>query len=267
VTASAVTLLPGPVPTLVLTAEAGVPVEYAVDGVAHPLVPSRVPTRIAAGGRLDLLVLPAADAPLVWLCGDRLVLSPDELTWSPDGVLTAAGPEVLVYDPRTPGFAPLPLDLGAGAAADAAVSPVRAAGRAVPVAYGKFDGRPSAPSAETFEELAAIYRLEVPDWAADPALDALLRIGWAGDVGALRVDGRTVTDRFWDGSEWIVSLRDVGFRPGSRVSLHLLPLAAGSPVALPRDARDRLLASDGQLLALDYVRVTGRPSTSYRLPA
>jgi beta-galactosidase len=265
VTASAVTLLPGPalsdsVPTLVLTAEAGVPVEYAVDGVAHPLTPSRVPTRVSAGGAVDLLVLPAADAPLVWVCADRLLLSADELTWDPDGRITAAGPEVLVYDPASRGFAPLPLTAPSAAAgsAVASVSLLRTAGHAVPVAYGKFDGRPSAPAAETFEELAAVYRLDLPGWAADPSLDVLLRIGWAGDVGRLAVDGRTVTDRFWDGSEWIVSLRDAGFRAGSQVSLHVLPLAAGSPVSLPPDARDRLQASDGQLLAVDYVRVAGR---------
>jgi beta-galactosidase len=129
-----------------------------------------------------------------------------------------------------------------------AVTVTREAGRAVPVSYGKFDGRQSAPAADAFDELAAVYAVELPAWVS--GADALLRIGWAGDVGQLRVDGRTVTDRFWDGSEWIVSLRDAGYRAGSRVSLHLLPLAAGSTVSLTADARERL--------ALDYVRVVER---------
>jgi len=264
VTASAVTVLPGP--TLVLTASPGVPVEYAIDGVAHRVTPSREPLRV---GDLDLLVLPADDAALVWVCSDgpagrRLLLSAAELSWGPSGRITSDGPGVLVYDPATRGFTPLPLTpTGAGAvegapAGLATVSVEREAGRAVPVSYGKFDGRQSAPAPEVFEELAAVYRVELPEWAADPALDAVLTIGWAGDVGELRVDGRTVTDRFWDGSEWLVNLRDAGYRSGSRVSVHLLPLAAGSPVWLPADARERLLGSDGQLLALDYVRVTGR---------
>ena len=86
-----------------------------------------------------------------------------------------------------------------------------------------------------------------------------LRIDWAGDVGQLRVDGRPVTDRFWDGSVWTVNLRDTGWQPGAELTLHLLPLAAGSTVSLPTGARDRLLAADGQqLLALDAVRVLGR---------
>jgi hypothetical protein len=308
------------VPTLILTAEPGIPVEFAVDGEARPLTPSRTPTRVSTStGDLDLLVLPTDDAALVWVCSDgpagrRLLLSDAELTWGPDGRITSAGPDVLVYDPDRRGFGALALALGdnvapagdnvgpagdnvgpAGDNVDQAgndvapagndVAPAdndgkssdparaiaprpmsgwatgvveREPGRAVPVSYGKFDGRQSAPTPDVFDDLAAIYRLELPDWASDPALDALLRIGWAGDVGQLRVDGRTVTDRFWDGSEWIVNLRDVGYRAGSRLSLHLLPLAAGSPVSLPVDARERLLGSDGQLVALDYVRVAGR---------
>ncbi|MFI6072325.1 beta-galactosidase [Actinoplanes sp. NPDC051343] len=260
ITASALTVLPGP--TLVVTAAAGVPVEYAIDGVAHRVTPTREPVRV---GDLDLLVLPAGDADLAWVCSDgpagrRLLLSSSELTWGPSGQISSAGPDVLVYDPDSRGFSPLALD-----PADAhplngqgSIAVERAGGRAVPVSYGKFDGRESAPGPEVFDELAAVYRVELPGWAADPAHDALLFIGWAGDVGELRVDGRTVTDRFWDGSEWVVNLRDAGYRAGARLSLHLLPLAAGSPVWLPDDARERLLGSDGQLLALDHVRVAGR---------
>jgi beta-galactosidase len=133
---------------------------------------------------------------------------------------------------------------------------VRPAGRAVPVAYGKFDGRQSAPAPEVFDELAAVYRLPLPSWALEQ--DAYLRIRWAGDVGQLRVDGRVVTDRFWDGSAWIASLRDYGAGPGAELTLHVLPLAAGSPVSLPPDARDRLAAADGQLLAIDEIEVVAR---------
>jgi hypothetical protein len=147
----------------------------------------------------------------------------------------------------------------------AVVEPVllRAAASAVPVAYGKFDGRQSAPSPETFDELAAVYRVPLPSWATTgSSLDTYLWIGWAGDAGQVRVDGRAVTDRFWDGSQWVVSLRDAGVRPGSEVTLHLLPLATGSPVSLPREARARLTAADGQLLAIDSLRLAGRTTWS-----
>jgi hypothetical protein len=79
-------------------------------------------------------------------------------------------------------------------------------------------------------------------------------------VGELRIDGRAATDRFWDGSAWTVNLRDAGWRPGAEVTLHLLPLAAGSTVSLPAEARERLLSVDGQLLDLTSVQLVTRCS-------
>ncbi|GIJ46826.1 hypothetical protein Val02_37120 [Virgisporangium aliadipatigenens] len=312
-TASALTFLPGAVPTLVLTAEEGIDVELAVadsldgDGVTVRAVrPWPEPVRLSTsdGGRLDVLVLAPECAPKVWVCEDgparRLFLSPAELTWGSDGRVSVHGGEAAVYDPSAGAFVPLPLEPAAapvagnaaassfpaggaaasvagGAAASsaggAAASPVdgstvdgavgvrevRPAAGTVPVSYGKHEGRQSAPAPEVFEQLAAVHRLSPPDWAADPAFDALLRIAWAGDVAELRLDGRPVTDRFWDGAPWTVSLRDAGYRPGAELTLHVLPLATGSTVHLPADARERLLAADGQLLAVDEVRVIGRP--------
>jgi hypothetical protein len=265
VTASALTVLPGAVPTLVLTATDGVPVEYAVGGHAYPMEAGPEPVRVTtAGGVVDLLVLPASTAAGAWVCEDgpqgrRLLLSADELAWGPDGRIEAFGDDVRVYDPSARRFVALPLEGPMPPPGPVLLTPipVREA-RAVPATYAKFDGRLSAPLPEVFDELAAVHRLDLPDWAAEPGLDAILRIGWAGDAGQLRVDGRAVTDRFWDGSEWVVSLRDAGYLPGSVVTLHLLPLAAGSPVSLPRDARDLLVSSEGQLLTLDHVHVTGR---------
>jgi len=264
--------LPGAVPTLVLTAAAGIDVELAVAGHAPQAVtPGLEPVRLTtSGGSLDVLVLPAETAAEAWVCEDgparRLLLSASDLSWGPDGRVEVRGaPEVLVYDPAARAFTELALTPPAMPATASppignVVQLVRPASAAVPVGYGKHDGRQSAPAAEVFDALAAVYRLELPAWAADPALDPLLRIDWAGDVAELRVDGTAVTDRFWDGSEWIVSLRDAGYRPDAELTLHLLPLATGSTVHLPRDARDRLLAADGQLHALDAVRVVGRPT-------
>src|SRR5690606_14243557 len=59
---------------------------------------------------------------------------------------------------------------------------------------------------------------------------------WTGDTAQLRVDGRTVDDRFWDGTRWSVSLRDVGADADSAVTLHVLPLSPESTVRLPADA-------------------------------
>ncbi|WP_433364518.1 beta-galactosidase [Actinoplanes sp. CA-142083] len=262
-TASALTVLPGPVPTLVLCAEPGIPVELAVHGLPpRTVAPGHEPVRVRGGDQvLDVLVLPAGDADAVWVAESRrLLLSEDRLGWGVDGrvVATTAGPApaVRVYDPARRAFRPLSFQGDATLTATEVVAmPLRAANLAVPDVYGMRDSRQSAPSAAAFDELAAIYRLTLPDWAQRPESDALLSIDWAGDVAQLRVDGRPVTDRFWDGSRWQVSLRDAGCIPTSEVTLHILPLSAASPVQLPAEAAARAGASPGQLLAVDGVRV------------
>src|SRR5690606_3821041 len=111
---------------------------------------------------------------------------------------------------------------------------IRDAGE-VPADHGFGGARHRAPDAEVFDELAAVYAVEIPPVDADTVLD----IDWAGDTGQLRVDGRTVDDRFWDGTRWLVSLRDVGADAGSALTLHVLPLSAQSTVRLPEAAAAR----------------------------
>lgn len=269
-TASALTLLPGAVPTLVLLAEAGIAPSMSVaDQGEIALVPGLAPIRLEiADGALDVLVLPAETADAVWICeeaGRRLLISDDELQWDASGrilVKAASIASVRVYDPAARAFADLPV-APAHAPLTVDVHAVsRRAATAVPAEYGKHDGRPSAPDRAAFDEHAAVWLLELPEWAADPDHDALLRVDWAGDAGELRLDGVTVTDRFWDGSSWQVNLVDAGYRAGRELTLHLLPLATVSRVSVPEDARDRLVAADSQLLAIDAIRVTGRSTTA-----
>ncbi|RSM59812.1 hypothetical protein DMB66_26550 [Actinoplanes sp. ATCC 53533] len=284
-TASVLTVLPGEIPTLVLCAEPGIPVELAVptEGgpgrAVHTVEPAREPVRLRRGARtLDVLVLSATDAGIAWVdetggeAGRRLMLSGADLGWGADGRVvartTGPAPDVLVYDPARRAFRPLPLHGEArDLAAEVPTTPQRPAGSAVPAGYGRRESRQSAPSAAVFDSLAAVYRLRLPAWAGRPELDALLRIEWAGDVAQVRVDGRPVTDRFWDGSTWLVSLRDAGCTPASEVTLHILPLPADSPVHLPADAAERAAASPGQLLAVDHVRVEARHTWREATPA
>jgi hypothetical protein len=296
VTASVLTLLPGPVPTLVVCADPGIPVEVAVPAgiivgdqpggtgrdpsrAVHAIQPCRVPVRLRDGLRaVDVLVLSSEDAGIAWVSegtdgerGRRLLLSADDLAWGADGRVVArttrSSPDVQVYDPASRAFRCLPLEGDDRRPATARVSatPHRPAARTVPAIYGKQGSRQSAPLAAVFDELAAVYVLRLPAWAGDSGYDALLSIAWAGDVAELRVDDCPVTDRFWDGSRWLVSLRDAGCTPTSTVTLHVLPLSPASPVRLPADAAERLAACSEQLLAVDDVRVDAQ--LTWREPA
>lgn len=264
-TASALTLLPGDVPTLVLIAETGIPVEIAVSGNVQTVTPGFEPLSL---GGLDVLVLPASTAGSVWVAEDggrRLLLSDDELQWDASGRVTVKASKtaaVRVYAPSRRAFTavevPQPTD---PETVPVRVEELRPAAPTVPVSYGKHDGRPSAPSPAVFDELAAVYRLHLPEWATDPTRDPLLRVIWAGDVAELRVDGTPVTDRFWDGSGWTINLTDIGYRPGTDLTLHVLPLAAGSPISVPAEARTRLTAAETQLLSIDTVEAIARTTT------
>lgn len=279
-TASALTVLPGRVPTLVLIADAGVPVELAIEGEEPRLVePSWSP--VALGGA-DVLVLPSEAAPDIWVhsvgAGRMLLHSADELAWgtgagSPGGVRAggAAGAglrvrgrrddaEVRAYDPGTRTWTRLPVAPRSAPARSESVSVTLLAEAEfahIPDDYGFAGERHSAPTPDDIDGLAAIHRLDLPAWALDPAHDAVLEIDWAGDVGQLRVDGRIVDDRYGDGSRWSVSVHDMDLTAGD-VTLHLLPLAAASTVWVPAEAAARRASAPGPLLALDAVRVVSR---------
>ncbi len=288
-TASALTLLDGEVPTLVAIAEHGVPVELALEsgallsgadgsavGLADgggPVVaavePARRPLRVTGPtGSFDLLVLPAADSLRTWVQADgagsalRLLLSDDELTWSTDGRIdariAARRPGISAYDTNTRRFGSLPLGLVEGdtSSIELDVSPLRTPKAGRPSDYGSQDGRPSAPADHVMDEFAAEYRIEVPDAAADP--DACLEITWAGDVGHVRVDGAIVADRFWDGSVWRLNCHDAGILPGRDVVLRVLPLSVESRVHVPEAAQVRRDLDGGELVAVDGVHLTVR---------
>ncbi|WP_157005354.1 beta-galactosidase [Microbacterium trichothecenolyticum] len=284
-------------PTLVLIEDAGIPVEVAHDGVAGTVTPGAAAVRIdeAEGAALDVLVLPSTDAPRAWVVdaaagGRRLFVGSGELTWDGAGRVSvrtnAAVPDVREYvdgawhtpewehvdgaaaaaeptrpdaprgpsgppQPEAPLDAPAPRGRGVGAVP---VSLIREA-TSPSGDYGSRDGRQAAPDDAVVDAHAGVYRLEVPEGLDD---DAVLRVRWAGDVAQLRVDGVTATDRFWDGSELVANLRDIGVGPGASVELHILPLRRDTGVHLPEDAAARLAASADGLCELDDARIDQR---------
>lgn len=255
-TASLVTELPGADgPTLVLLAEPGVAPRLSIDG-AEVDVAIGAEAAVAGG---QVVVLPASDALRLWVRdtpqGRMLLRTDAELAWDDAGLLVRGPGAVFAYEAGAWTVVAEAVD----APPATALAPVLLAEpAAVPLDYGFGGPRHRAPGSDAIEDLAAIYRLDVPVDVADAVLD----IDWAGDVAQLRVDGRIVDDRFWDGERWSVSVADAGITPDSEVSLLILPLSARSTIGLPAEARRRLASSAGDLCALDAV--TLRPRGAWR---
>lgn len=262
VTASALTLLPAPepadAPTLVVAADAGIPVEVAIDGAE----PRTVSAGIHEIGDARLLVLDS-DAN-AWVRGGELYETDGELRWNDHTLLVRDATWLRRYDAASRMWVELdpgsgPARDGAGAVslqrpvADVAVSLQRPAGE-VPDDYGFGGPRHRAPVPAEFEERAAVFALDLGAWDGDAILD----IDWAGDVAQLRVDGVVVDDRFWDGERWSVSLTDVGASPASTITLHLLPLSARATVWLPQTAAARRDTADGVLGEIGRVALRTR---------
>lgn len=251
-TASLLTELPGAAPTLVLVAEPGIEPRIAIDGEVH----TGTGMFSVEGGRI--LVLPATDAALLWVRdgadGRSLLRTSDELSWSGDTLFHRGVGPAEVFDVVTGSWRALALPT-AEAPASATLAPrLVTEARTVPTDYGFRELRHSAPSRSAIDEFAAVFSLDVPAWAGEA--DAVLDIDWAGDVAEIRVDGHTVDDRFWDGERWSVSVQDAGIRPGSAVTLHVLPLSPHTTIGLPAAARARIGAE--QLCAVDVVSLRAR---------
>ncbi|WP_045732229.1 beta-galactosidase [Pseudarthrobacter chlorophenolicus] len=273
---------PDSLPTLVLAAEPGIPVELSfaegteVHGAGgsdaagsyriHGHEPVVATARLG-DAQLDILVLPAEAAEAAWVLDDNaspeLILSKDPVWLDGNGNLAGlsrATPDVLRYRPGARSFEAVaahatgPAAPAAGSV-DVAAEPVKAAGP-VPGTYGSSANRAAAPDPAVITELAQAYRLPLPGQSLAGA-HTELEIHWAGDVARLLVDGAAVADRFWDGSPWVINVADAGIGPGTDVTLEILPLSPAARVGLPVEAQQRREESHGDLAALDAVLLVG----------
>jgi hypothetical protein len=292
-TASPLSVLsPRSSPTLVLAAEAGIPVElrltdgtslsgpahraggsvFAVDnnvdgnildGAGDGASAFVLKARAAADASLNILVLSPEAANQAWILdtarGRELVLSEHPVWVAASGNLagrSAGLPDVRRYNPATTSFEAVPLE-GVQAAPPMlrpAVELIRPP-QPVPESFGSFAGRASAPSQETVDTLSLAFHIEVPAEALSAEAHAELEIAWAGDVAQLLVDGVLVADRYWDGSPWVLEIHDAGITRESDVTLQILPLPKGAHVGLPVEAHKRRDANPGDLAALDSLQL------------
>jgi len=86
---------------------------------------------------------------------------------------------------------------------------------------------------------AAVWRIKLPA-GVDPRRDLLLRLHYTGDVARYVLNGRLLTDNFYNGTAFDLGLKR--FAPdvyAGDLRVEILPLRQDAPIALPPDARPK----------------------------
>ncbi|MDQ0576567.1 beta-galactosidase [Agromyces albus] len=288
-TASPLTVLGGDHPTLVVVAEAGIPVELSAHGATVETDSDAAITSTAPGvfvidasevrrlelvqgeGRLAVLVVPATSTGLVWVLdatGERrLVLSDAPVHEDAAGALVARSssvPAVQEYRVQAGRFEPVTFAVRAPGRDELVDASAPQQGEAPPANYGDRAGRASAPTREDVARYGTAWTITLPPRGHGMRT---LEIEWAGDVARLELGGEVVADRFWDGTPWTIGLggRDaLGRRADDdgpvELTLRIVPLHPEASVHLPATAAARREATRDPLVALDSVRLVEAPA-------
>ena len=112
--------------------------------------------------------------------------------------------------------------------ADVAYQKTREAGAPRSIAIGKAKVA-EAPTDSDFDA-AAVYEVSIPE-----NREALLSVSYRGDVARLYADGKLIADNFYYGRPFLFGLWRLP-QDCKRLELRVLPLQAGMPVYLPREA-------------------------------
>jgi len=119
-----------------------------------------------------------------------------------------------------------------------------------------------APDDSDFET-AASWTIHVP--CLEPAAAKIfLRITYEGDVARLYVDGKLLTDNFFNGTPWLIGLDRVPCQQWDHLELKILPLRNQAPVYLPDGARPAP-SPNGQVVNLNEVQAVPEYETVMNL--
>jgi hypothetical protein len=126
------------------------------------------------------------------------------------------------------------------------------------------EGVAEQPNDQDFEH-AEVWRLSLPE-AASRFDSPILRLNYVGDVARLYLDGRLVSDNFYNGLPYEIGLKALGngaFR--GRLELRILPLRKDAPVYFAPGMRPEFGVGDSvcSLLGAD---VSGAPHVVVRVP-
>ncbi|GAA1972138.1 beta-galactosidase [Microbacterium pumilum] len=258
-TASVAGLVEHEIPTLVLRAHDGVAarIRFAAGTsvqIAGETVSADEPvevdpgTSLVAGGALRVLIVDERQADRLWYLGDELIDSVDAVWREPEGLVVRAVDNPTATRWTGSGFEPLDLQTSSDPGSTAVQVQVERNGGTPPARYGEFMGRSSAPTDAQIDEVAAVWRVVVPERTTASDGDQVeLAIDWEGDVAQLRADGVVIRDRFWDGLTWRIDI--TALPPDVELTLHVVPITTESRIDLDEAARARVQA-EGRLCAV-----------------
>ena len=249
----------------VFAATAGIPAEFALPDGVRTLTPgtSQLQRIGSRDGRAVSVLLLApeqlAQLSVLELAGQRRLVFSEQQAWVAGGKLQlrGVGPQPL----RADVFPALPRPRAAGLQVrqdgllqrlalpgDAAqpmlqIRATRQARSAPRVLTGGLAGAAVQPIPEAFAT-AASWSLTLPAALPVRAEDVLLELDFVGDIGRVFTGTRMLDDWYYNGQAWQIGLRQFALRPGTTLSLNVLPLRADAPIYI--DAAHRPSFADGQ---------------------
>jgi hypothetical protein len=148
----------------------------------------------------------------------------------------------------------------------AEVEQVQAAGPAREIPLGKIEQPVAAAPLDSDFEKAAIWRIKFPS-NIDLGTDPIIRFDYAGDDARVMLDGRFITDDFYNGRKFDLGLRrhapDI-FNGDLRIAI--LPLRKDAPIYMADSARPDF-GSASSVVALKGVEIVPRYQVQLTAPS
>ncbi len=235
--------------------------------------------RLADGSFVQIVVLDPKSSLVFWkgnLQGrDRVFLTPAGLVLDGDNLrMTATAPadlKVAIYPPpaslaynsrdlarKTDGiFQRFTPPARRAVKLKATLKGVQAAGPPREIPVGKIEQPVATAPLDPDFEAAAVWRVKIPN-DVDLGTDPILRLHYVGDVARVTLNGKLLTDDFYNGNALDVGLRR--YAPdivSGDLRVDILPLRKDAPIYLAREARPGF-GSQPSVVSLNGVEIIPR---------
>ena len=134
---------------------------------------------------------------------------------------------------------------------------MRAAGPPREIPIGKIKQPVATAPLDADFEKAAVWRVKIPE-GVDLGADPILRIHYIGDVARVVLDGRFITDDFYNGNVFDIGLRrDAPEILTGDLHIAILPLRKDAPVYMAEKARPHF-GGAASVVALQRIEIIPR---------